>query len=101
MQLVERHGVVTSHRGRLAFAGATLFVAGACVGGRGTPRPEPPPDDRVAATTAQVTGPASAAPATPVTPSAAAATPVVTSAAASGALGGAQRRNQFEGADLS
>ena len=102
MQLVERLGVVTSHRGRLAFAGAALIVAGACVGRRGTPRPETPPDDRVSAAAAQVTGPASAAPVTPVSPAAAsAAPPVVTSPAASGAIGGAQRRNQFEGADLS
>src|SRR5688572_3511372 len=85
----------------LARWSAALLAAGACFGGRGTPRPEPPTDDRVAATAAQVTGPASAAPATPVTPATAAPTPAVTSAAESGALGGAQRRNQFEGADLS
>ena len=94
MQLAAWSGVPTSAGGWLALAGAVLLAGSACFSGRSTPRPETPADPAASAAT-PVTGPAAAAPST------AAPTPVVTSPAASGAIGGAQRRNQFEGADLS
>ena len=61
----------------LSLASGAVFAAGACVPSRSTP-PAP----------------------TQSTASAPASGPLVTPPSASGAIGGAQRRNQFEGADL-
>ena len=89
--MVVKLGLVAMRGSRLAIAVATSLAGAACAGGRGAPRPETPAGTRATpAPSAAATAPA------PVTTPAA-----VTSAAASGAAGGAQRRNQFEGADLS